>query len=302
METSQAVGLASRTTPSRPRIIPVSAAVAFLAAFGLTFALGCLLLQSIIDARKAEAFELAQKHADSFQSRLQDSIGAAYMLAGVVIENGGQMSHFDAVAADILDQFPAAAAVQLAPGGIIRQIYPLKGNEGALGHDLLASKDRRLDAHQALVKRGLTMAGPFDLVQGGVGAVARYPVFIRDAQGRQKFWGFSIVLFHVPHLLELAGVGDLSRAGYRYEFCSMQADQSGCKVFARRGEGPPEAPVSRDVAVPNGKWVLSIAPEGGWSNGFESAAVFAASFLLALLAGAAQYFAMARLVSRKAGA
>ncbi len=56
----------------------------------------------------------------------------------------------------------------LAPNGVVTQIYPLAGNEAAIGHDLLNDPRRRTEARAAIESRKLTLAGPFRLIQGGI--------------------------------------------------------------------------------------------------------------------------------------
>lgn len=250
---------------------------------------GLTLEQSITTVKRANAQALAFTHAQRMVQRLQDAMAPAYMLAALVQQSRGKLDDFDAVGEQLLQSFPMARAVQLAPGGVIRQSYPLQGNEKAIGHDLLKDRERNREAHIAVATRQLTVAGPFNLLQGGVGAIGRYPIFLSDRTGRESFWGFTTVLIRVPELLNTAGVLELSREGYRYEICRIPPDSHECDVFARSGEGRPEAPVIVPVDVPNGHWQLALAPEGGWISKSERLMLVAAVVLVAVLLGGLQY-------------
>lgn len=70
--------------------------------------------------------------------------------------------------------YPGAAA---QPDGILKYVVPLKGNEGAIGHNLLLNPERTKEAFLARDTGKLTLAGHFNLVQGGIGAAARLPIF-----------------------------------------------------------------------------------------------------------------------------
>jgi sensor domain CHASE-containing protein len=59
------------------------------------------------------------------------------------------------------DYYPGVMSLQLAPNGVVRQIYPLKGNEKALGHNLLADPARNKEAFIARNSGQMTLAGPF---------------------------------------------------------------------------------------------------------------------------------------------
>lgn len=251
--------------------------------------IGLTVQQSMLSVKRTGARDLAFSHAQRIVMRLQEAVGPAYMLAALVQQGNGRVSGFETVAAELLEAFPMARAVEMAPGGVVRQVYPLPGNESIVGHDLLKDKTRNREAHIAVSRRQLTIAGPFELLQGGVGVVGRYPVFLIDGNGRSTFWGFTIVLIRVPELLDAAGIMDISREGYRYELCRMPPDGGDCVAFARSGEARLVDPVTVPVDVPNGNWQLSVAPEDGWVSPMERVVLALSVALAALLIGVLQF-------------
>lgn len=50
-------------------------------------------------------------------------------------------------------------AYELAPGGIISQIYPMEGNEEAMGMDMFTLSERRTEAVLAEESKEYTIAG-----------------------------------------------------------------------------------------------------------------------------------------------
>lgn len=259
-----------------------------LGLFLVILAAVCVVAGSVLQARVEERRALAQRevarHIEVLGVRLNETMGAAYLMAGAIIQDQGRNpgALLNSMAPALLQQFPVAAAIQAAPKGVIRYSYPLKGHEEAIGHDLLVDPARNREAHLAVSTRKLTLAGPFSLVQGGVGVVARFPVYISNADGWPKFWGFTTALIAVPRLLEAAGVMDLPRNGYRYSICRVR-DENGCEVFATRGDAPPVDPVQGTLAVPNGQWILAVSPEEGWWRRSE---IVVAVLLSLSLAGA----------------
>ncbi len=243
--------------------------------------------------RRAEARALGYAQAQRLSQRLQEALGPAYMLASLVQQSDGKINNFEATAVDLLAQFPLARAVELAPRGVISQVYPLPGNESVLGHDILKDRNRNREAHLAISRKQLTLAGPFELRQGGLGAVGRYPIFRRHADGRSDFWGFSIVLVRVPELLSAAGFAQLRSAGMSYGLCRhpLGDESEPCVRFAGEGRVNLEEPERVEVDVPNGKWILSLEPDPGWLH--PSDWFFAASgslILGGLLAGLQAFF------------
>ena len=51
----------------------------------------------------------------------------------------------------------------------LKDIYPLKGNEAAFGIDMLNNPARKHEANLAMKSGQYTIAGPYELNQGGLG-------------------------------------------------------------------------------------------------------------------------------------
>lgn len=247
---------------------------------------------------------LAQGFSLRIAQRLHETVSPVYMLASMVRQNQGAIPDFDKVAPDLLHEFPLARALELAPAGVVRQVYPLRGNEAIIGHDLLKDRGRNKEAHVALVKRQLMVAGPFELIQGGLGAVARYPVFMPDAQGKSNFWGFSIVLIHVHELLANAGEMEFERKGFDYQLCrvTLDVEGEGCKSFYRSSETELKQPLVVPIDLPNNQWQLSVAPTGGWVSVGEAVGLTLAALFGGLLVGVLQFLRLRQKAEEEADA
>lgn len=207
-------------------------------------------------------YEIAANHAYSIQRQLSQSLSATYTLA-VLIRLHGRVQEFDELSEHIIATYGGISAVSIAPRGIVRQIYPFKGNEKAIGHNLLKDPARRTEAMKAIQSRALTLAGPVQLIQGGTAVIGRLPVFtVQD--GKDNFWGFAIVLIHLSKLLGETNIKTLVDKGYGYELARIDPDTGKRAVFYRSGSGTLDAPVSYAFGVPNGEWTLSVSPQKGW--------------------------------------
>lgn len=250
-------------------------------------------LHTLRDAKEQKARALAETFAARITQRTYETVSPVYMLAATVKLHRGEVPDFDQFASDLLQEFPLARAIELAPAGVVRQVYPLRGNEAVLGHDLLKDRGRNREAHIAVVRRQMMVAGPFELIQGGLGAVARYPVFLPGEKGKAIFWGFAIVLIHVQELLANAGSMELEHNGFNYQICRLQPepDVGECKFFAGSGQGGLIEPVTVSVELPNNIWRLSVAPESGWISLSQWLAVIAVVILGTLAAGYSRWLA-----------
>ena len=64
---------------------------------------------------------------------MRRALSASYILGQDVIRHHGDVEKFDELAAGIFSYMDEISSLQLAPDGVIRFIYPLKGNEPAIG-------------------------------------------------------------------------------------------------------------------------------------------------------------------------
>ncbi|MFD0695071.1 EAL domain-containing protein [Paenibacillus sp. GCM10027628] len=91
----------------------------------------------------------------------------------------------------------------IVPGGIVKYVYPRQGNESIVNWDLL--NDPRVNVQEqiqrALKTQSMTVDGPFGLLQGNNGLVARKPLY-REGH----FWGFISVGLDLDKLLVESGV------------------------------------------------------------------------------------------------
>lgn len=171
--------------------------------------------------------------------------------------------------------------LQLAPDGIVTQIYPLKGNEEAIGHNLLQDPERRRDALLTIKSKKLTVAGPLDLVQGGKAVIGRLPVFL--GEDNKDFWGFTIVLIKMDQFYKTVHLDQLKKNNLQYELWSKDAESGNREVFGRSSKEKLNKPVTASIAVPNGQWRLSLAPDQGWTGSWFLVANGALVIFVALL-------------------
>ncbi|HEY5763434.1 MAG TPA: EAL domain-containing protein [Rhodocyclaceae bacterium] len=227
--------------------------------------------RSLVQVRQHAGSEVVNAQAAAIQLRLTTAVSATYALAAVLRQHDYQVepAAFEALAGELAEYHAGVSSLQYAPDGIIQHIVPLAGNEAAIGHNLMAHTERNREARLAIETRRLTLAGPFSLVQGGVGLAGRLPIFRPTDKGKVEFWGFAIALIRVPELLQAAGIGHLRELGYRYRLWRLHPDTGRPHVFAadQSIEGDLSDlvdPVTIDFEVPNGRWHLSAEPVEGW--------------------------------------
>lgn len=275
--------------------IPVDLRLKVALAFLVTLLLGAFLIQ--LDERNDSLqnhkidLDIAAAHGHLLQEQMNRSLSATYALAAVLRQGDGDINNFEALGEEMLRLYGGLSALQLAPKGIISQIVPLAGNEAAIGHDLLADPARNKEAVLAVETKRLTLAGPFELRQGGLAVVGRLPVFSTVKAGGEsiwgeQFWGFATAVIKIPDLLAVSNLSASGLPNYDYELSRLHPDSGRWEVFARSTTAPLLDPVSYAIDVPNGKWVLSIARIGSWRSPSSSLVIEATMVLLAAILAA----------------
>ncbi|MBI5691599.1 MAG: PAS domain S-box protein [Verrucomicrobia bacterium] len=239
-------------------------AAVFLASASLTSIVVWQLHQHGLREERARAAELVSDHAYALQRSIERSLSATYALAALVRQGQGEVPAFEAVAGEMLPFYPGVCELALSPGGVVTRVAPLAGNERALGLNQLQDPVQSPEAFLARDSGKLTLAGPLQLVQGGVGAIGRLPVFLDDHTGRPAFWGFTNVVIRFPDILDAAGLPQLLSRGLRYELTRLHPEDRSRLVIARLSPTPLENPVTRSIELPNGTWTLAAAPVAGW--------------------------------------
>jgi sensor domain CHASE-containing protein len=81
-------------------------------------------------------------------------------------------AEFATFAAEMYSVSPGIPVIHLSPGGVNRYVYPLEGNQGVLGHDLLHGLrlQVRQDVLRTIKTRRIALSDPYELRQGGWGS------------------------------------------------------------------------------------------------------------------------------------
>ena len=216
-------------------------------------------------AQRLRLSSLAADHAHDIQMTMERALSATYSIAAMVRQGKGNVPDFEGVAAEMLPWYPGVSILGLSPNGIIQRVAPLAGNEKSIGLNQLTDPKQGREARLARDSGKLTLAGPLTLVQGGLGAVGRLPIFIDNAQNKPVFWGLTYAVIRFPEALGGARRNQLAESDIAYLLWRTNPDTGARDVIAS-SDTVPVSPVERSLVVPNGKWTLSVAPIRGWGD------------------------------------
>lgn len=144
----------------------------------------------LLDEQRIGVAEKLSTVRYQLESRLSNNLSLINGLAAFVSANPDFTdTEFETYAANVLEREPALISLAIAPDLIISNIYPLRGNEAALGLNYRENTDQSEAVERAVLTGALTIAGPLELVQGGTAFVGRAPVYTIDSSGTRQLWG-----------------------------------------------------------------------------------------------------------------
>ena len=256
---------------------------------------GQLLNRNTVNEEKMRAAFTAETTVNRIRSQLNRYLDVSEFFQNI-IGSGHQMDskEFQALSQMISDDSQIIKAIELAPDGVIKDIYPLKGNEAAFGIDMLNSPARKHEANLAMKSGQYTIAGPYELNQGGLGSLLFEPIYITDKSGEKSFWGFSILVLDWNRFLEELELDKLTDASYCYQIWKKDGNSGKKTIIAQGGDAIHKGAVQISCKVPNDTWYFEIIPHTGWVTVKQQALVFLVAVSIAVLATAICYLMLHR--------
>lgn len=221
----------------------------------------------------------AVTYGQRIENDIENGIEITDTLKQLLINGNGQIINFSKIAENLMSY--SIQSVQLAPNGVVTEIYPEEGNEAGK-IDLLKDSNRGEISNYAKDHNITVIQGPIKLKQGGSGLVVRNPIYLEDENGQEYFWGFTIVILRVPEIFE-DSTNALSKFKYNYRL-SREASvldkkyvevDANCDKMIR--------PVTYNLTVGKEKWKLEIMPRAGWSNSTTLYLIFFGGLSLVIL-------------------
>ena len=192
----------------------------------------------------------------NFEQLLKNSYTITLTLA-MTINDDGKPENFEKVASNLVNTNSYISAVELLPDGIIKYVYPLKGNEKALNFNVLKPSEKYQEVEKSMHNNMIYFAGPLKLKQGGYGVVGRLPIYKKN-----KFWGFSSIVIRLEKLIEISGIKSIDESKYYFQFSKINPVTKKEEFFL-----PKKTDFSKcfyeDFFIKDGDWKLYLISDNG---------------------------------------
>ena len=204
----------------------------------------------------------AKEELSTIRSQLESTVVSDIYVANglttlIAVNPDVDLSGWDLIAANIMRKSNNIRLIGLAPDNVISHVYPMEGNESAVGLDYRTVPDQWRTIEKATDLQEIYIAGPVDLVQGGRALIARVPIYL-DPPYNTRYWGVCSSIIDLDSLLKDAGVADFES---RYNFAIRGLDSQSWQgdLFYGAQSTFDQAFGIEYVNFPHGGWVLAVS-------------------------------------------
>ncbi|WP_438969690.1 EAL domain-containing protein [Methylophaga sp.] len=226
---------------------------------------------SLVDRHQNQLFNDTQKQLSLYHNRLftnlQNHIQIVRGLPGLfAIDPELSQEQFARAVRHLVNTESEIRNIAAAPDMVIRYMYPMEGNQAALGLDYRKTPSQFEAADRARRTQELVLAGPLELKQGGQGLITRIPVFLQKERSNEVyFWGLISAVIDIERFFKKSGLHD--------ESMPIRLAIKGADSLGRQGEvfyGDPtlfdSAKLVQTLKLPEGEWLLAAEPIDGWAH------------------------------------
>ena len=212
---------------------------------------------------------LAQSEASLLRSQVEGYINAdIQLLRGMVIALNADLDmsqdDYSRFASQVTRDQKEFLNIAAAPGLVIDRVYPYEKNKPVLGLDYNKNDAQRAAAFRARDSGEMVLAGPVNLIQGGTGFIARFPIW-EDMTTHRNFWGILSAVIDADVVYQEAGLLDPNLT-VDIALVGKDATGAGGAHFFGDPSVLDRNPILMDIHLTNGTWQLAAVPKEGWAT------------------------------------
>lgn len=186
---------------------------------------------------------------------------AAYVALNPEITN----TEFAELSKEYIKNDSVISTMALSKNCIINAIYPEKGHQTAIGLNLLDHPERKEIVEKTIQTKHTFVAGPVELVEGGLAFISYTPIFNKTKPAENNFWGVTDIVIKKQSLLNEAGI-ITSDTKYNYALRGINGTGSQGALFWGYQKVFENKPVTINIELPIGNWELAAIPKKGWET------------------------------------
>ncbi len=242
--------------------IPALIAAVAIALFG--FYADWQRIQTLQGAEKVEVAQRLNLDKTKLEALISRNVAIVQGLTLDIAEHDAlDQEHFSELAARIMALAPQIRNLAVAPDLKVSLVYPLAGNEDVLGLDYNKNPAQKAAALRVKEMGKALVTGPIDLVQGGRGLIARFPLLQHNADGDIQFLGLLSAVMDMERLYRAAGLR-ISDPDIRTAMRLRASDGSTRPAFFGDPTILEQSPVKSVINLGLESWELFAIPSEDW--------------------------------------
>ncbi len=167
--------------------------------------------------------------------------------------------------------------ITILPNGAVSYIYPIEGNESAIGDNIFHIEGRVYEANLAKDSRKTIISGPYELTQGGEAFIARKAIY-----NDEEFWGFVAITIDKSTLLDQINVNGFRNSEYKYQFLST-VNQLDSKIVSQSEGFIGENAMWATIELENGTMSFGVDPKSNTLLYIVTISILLVGYLLSYL-------------------
>jgi PAS domain S-box-containing protein len=194
---------------------------------------------------------------------------------------------FYLLADKLILQDTVISTMALSKDCIINAIFPIEGHEAAIGLNLLEHPERKIIVEETINSHKTFVAGPVELVEGGVAFISYTPIFSKSNNNSSNFWGVTDIVILRDKLFNEINFFTTD-SDYKYALRGTDGTGENGPVFWGDASIFDNNPVVIKILLPTGYWQLASVPIAGWNTFIDKteliiSILYLSSFLISIL-------------------
>lgn len=236
-------------------------AVFILVYSGLSFVTVEYLQQSYHRDKDAAEYQDLSQRLSLIRANIEANVNAEIFLIDslatlITFAPNTTFPQWEEVAKQLVKKTKHIKNLGVSPNDVISFIYPLKGNERAMGLDFREHAEQWQEIERARQSQSVTISGPLILEQGGQAIIGRMPLFF-DPPENTDYWGHCSVVIDIVALFADSGVNDIPN-NVQLAIRGLNASGPNGAVFLGDASVFDNPLVSETINLVNGSWFMAM--------------------------------------------
>ena len=229
----------------------------------LTIVLDVFVFRQLEVKEQEQTQELGNAHLAWISQSVERYVNITDGMVSFVMREEGNTKKINERAGQYFPMSPELTSIQLAPGGVVSEVYPWDKDRIDLQQLIPDTDSWKSDS--AKRRQRTSMSTIVEKENGEKELVFIRPVYVWQQGNLENFWGFVLVDVSLNRMLEQMDVSRLGMVGIRYQLCWTNTATGEEITVASNGILVGDR-VSAIRGIDGDVWTLYMQPIHGWGN------------------------------------